>query len=582
MGVFKGYQPNIFRAVSGSLFSTVANWSRGYVPTGSDVATIADNCVIDVSRTIGSLVVRAPFTASVNTGLTLNVKEVIDVKGHLSCSGAPNIISEARKNNINSFSPGSSNFTYSGTNQNVPGLTYNNLTIANTGTKTLIGHTTLSGNLGVYNGTFQLGSYDLFVIGTSTIDFNGTIAKSRSGNITFVGNIAMAGSTYGYWNMSGNPNIEFRNGLFIGGWATDATTQWISGNGTYTFSTNNQTLNTPISGGRIYQFYGNIIISGNITLTTQGSGGSGIGVQQTINGTTASSTLRNNGKIYYYNLTNSMSTGVVDYLSLSNTIGYVMSANYNIQYTNYYSLELLGAYDRVAQGNLNLLGYLYMDTTTLKLNTYDLFVGGTSYITNSTLSKPTLGSITFVGNCLTSVSGITTWDMTGNPTIEFRDGFNAGGYTLNFNGSPIFNFTTNNQLLYSNYPPGRVIPYQINVVGNITLSITTFGTGPYAMILSNTINGTTSLSKVLITTNSVLYYNSATQPMATGILDTSTNLNTWIYGSGSQDIKGNTYRNLTLNGGGTKTLQGNVSVQNTYTLTAPATLANNGFTLTNP
>jgi hypothetical protein len=77
--------------------------------------------------------------------------------------------------------------------------------------------------------------------------------------------------------------------------------------------------------------------------------------------------------------------------------------------------------------------------------------------------------------------------------------------------------------------------------------------------------------------------------MATGILDTSTNLNTWIYGLSNQDIKGSpttspkqVYRNLTLNGGGTKTLQGYVSVQNTYTLTAPASVNLNGYTITNP
>ena len=89
--------------------------------------------------------------------------------------------------------------------------------------------------------------------------------------------------------------------------------------------------------------------------------------------------------------------------------------------------------------------------------------------------------------------------------------------------------------------------------------------------------------------SSIMTYNSATKPMATGILDTSTNLNTWIYGNANQDILGGAstgakqvYRNLTLNGGGTKTLQGYVSVLNTYTLTAPATLNNNGYTLTNP
>jgi len=79
-------------------------------------------------------------------------------------------------------------------------------------------------------------------------------------------------------------------------------------------------------------------------------------------------------------------------------------------------------------------------------------------------------------------------------------------------------------------------------------------------------------------------YQNATQPMATGVLDTSTNLNTFIYGAGNQQVKGNPgvglfqqYRNLTLNGGGNKTLQGNINVQNTYTVTAPAALVLNGF-----
>ena len=72
--------------------------------------------------------------------------------------------------------------------------------------------------------------------------------------------------------------------------------------------------------------------------------------------------------------------------------------------------------------------------------------------------------------------------------------------------------------------------------------------------------------------------------MVTGILDTSTNNNTWIYGSGSQDVKGGTYRNLTFFSG-SKTLQGNVSVLGTFNTGSGAGLATvnlNGFTLTNP
>jgi hypothetical protein len=57
---------------------------------------------------------------------------------------------------------------------------------------------------------------------------------------------------------------------------------------------------------------------------------------------------------------------------------------------------------------------------------------------------------------------------------------------------------------------------------------------------------------------------------------------------GNQDIKtpedptNPGYQNLTLSGTGAKRLLGNVSVKGTYTLTAPATLDLNGFTLTNP
>ena len=72
--------------------------------------------------------------------------------------------------------------------------------------------------------------------------------------------------------------------------------------------------------------------------------------------------------------------------------------------------------------------------------------------------------------------------------------------------------------------------------------------------------------------------------MATGVLDTSTNLNTFIYGAGNQQVKGGTpqqYRNLRFSGSGTtKTLQGNINVQNTYTVDAGVTVNLNGFTKT--
>jgi hypothetical protein len=135
--------PNVFRAISGSLFSTAANWSRGFVPTGSDVAMIGDNCVIDITRTVGSLVVRPGFTASINTGLTVSVLDTINVLGHLSCSGNPTINVISRKNSINTLSPGSSLFFFSGSSydQTIPGVTYNNVWIVGSSIKRLTGNT---------------------------------------------------------------------------------------------------------------------------------------------------------------------------------------------------------------------------------------------------------------------------------------------------------------------------------------------------------------------------------------------------------------------------------------------------------
>ncbi len=466
--------------------------------------------------------------------------------------------------------------------------TFSSLIIGGTGTKTLGVNTTLNGNLTLQSsGYLELATYNFTVNGTTSINGSSTLSKNNTGNILFVNSVNFSTAQSSFWNMSGNPNIEFKNGLTIGAWASNPSTQWISGNGNYTFSTNNQTLNVTIAGGRIFQFYGNLIINGNITLTVAGSQ-SGIGAQQTINGTTASSTLKNNGIIYFYSASASMATGIVDITSLSNTVGYFQTSNITLPYTNYHSLYISNASNKTLLGNTTVIGNLTVDSSSVfKLDAYDLSVSGTTFINNfSTLSKTGSGNILFVGLCTIAQTQSCIIDLTGNPNIEFRGGLSASAYPITFNGSPILNFTTNNQTLSSGFPPGRIIPYNINIVGNITLSISG---GLYQLILTGIINGTTSLSTLQPSANANILYNNSTQPMVIGILDTSTNLNTWTYGNSNQNIKGGpstaakqVYRNLTLNGGGTKTLQGFVSVLNTYTLTSPATLALNGYTLTNP
>jgi hypothetical protein len=585
MGVSKGYQPNIFRAVSGSLFSTPVNWSRGYVPTGSDVADIRDNCTIDITRTLGTLVVRPGFTASINTGLTLRVNDTINVLGHLSCSGAPIVNVLSNKNTINSLSAGSSTFNFSRAgNQNVPGVTYNNVNVGNIGTKTLIGHTTLNGNLttgGVSGCVFELSTYNLIVNG-STINSVGTFSKTGPGNILFVGNYDTPNQNGCIVSFTGNPNVECRNGFYLGGNFGTCN----PGLGTWSFTTNNQDIRNANTTTAFY----NIFIANDITLNiAQIGGGSNdatsypITITNSINGGNANSKFVNKYVTFIgSSSTIVMSTGILDITSFTNAIAYGFNGNHTLPYTTYHSLRIGGTGIKTISGNTTLNGGLGIGDGTLELSTFNLTVNGATSQFRGTFSKSGSGNILFIGNYNIQDENNAIVNFNGNPSIEFRNGFNIGNnyHTLNF-GSGLISFTTNNQEFRSTSAITYTFNNNILISGAITLTMST--TAPINVpIFTGSINGNNANSKLMMNTNSLINYQNATQPMATGILDTSTNLNTWIYGSGSQNVKGGTYRNLTLNGGGTKTLQGNVSVQNIYTLTAPATLNNNGFTLTNP
>ena len=216
-------------------------------------------------------------------------------------------------------------------------------------------------------------------------------------------------------------------------------------------------------------------------------------------------------------------------------------------------------------------------------------MGGGSATYPATLSKSGAGNVLFGGLITQTANNSAAIDFSvGNPTVEMRGGINASAYTwpqVNFkSGTGQWKFTTNNQTLGGSFFRTNPFDASILISGAITL---TLSKSSEVTAYNGVINGDNVNSKFLMNTNATIQYNPSTQPMATGILDTFTNLNTWIYGLNNQDVKGNPtagqfqqYRNLTLNGTGTKTLQGNINVQNTYTLTSPATLALNGYTKT--
>ena len=479
--------------------------------------------------------------------------------------------------------------------------TFRNLTILGTGTKTLGVNTTLTGNLRIgslsVTGILECSTFNLSVNGTTYIGVLGsTFSKNGVGNLLFVGNVTGddAGAGGSRFNLSGNPNVELRGGanvLFYGGAGL-----WNTGTGTWTFTTNPQTLTFYYIG---YNFNCTTIISGVTVTIAAAVGGGALTLNGTIDGTNASSILNLNGRMNLANATQVLpmfTNGTFNPINAATSLlGFTFNGNYTLPYTTLNGLAIGGTGTKTLGGNTTVTSFTAVGSnSTFELSTFDFTNNGVTNITAGSLllSKTGAGTVTFVG--LVSITAANTFgglSFTGNPNVELRAGFTNGGAAITTwnTGTGTWSFTTANQTLTMNFlggAPGSTWNCTILISGTITLTLSTVGSN---FTSNGVINGSVAGSTLLMGASANLFYNNTVQPMATGILDTSTNLNTFIYGSGAQNIKGGpslvakqVYRNLTLNGGGVKTLQGYVSVLNTYTLTSPATLALNGFTLTNP
>lgn len=573
MPIVTGLNANVFRAVSGSLFSSPVNWSRGVVPTGSDVAMIGDNCVIDISRTIGTLVVRPGFTASINTGLTLRVNDVINVMGHLSCSGAPNIISFAGKNIINSLSPGTSTFTYIASSaQSVAGANYNILRINGAGNKTLNGNLIVSGNLFFDTAaSLDLFSYDMSVSGLTNLGGSLTtyrLIKSKPGNVLFGGGTSQEtfGNARAIDFSGGNPNVEVRNGLVITEYVASPT-NILPGYGTWTFSTNNQNLSCLIN------FLGDVLVSGSINLNLQSSN---VSLYKPINGTTGSASLTNRGTIQYYTANagnNMMRTGSFDYLTHLNTQNYVINGPYTLPYTTYRNLgignpsaggstgTMFLSGSTIVSGSLTVVSGHFLDCSSSSLE-----VTGSTYVqAGGTIFKSSnVGRAIFGGNFRGDFFGgqVAIDFSASNASAEFRNGiytFYYQGNTVTFRtGTGSWFFTTNNQAINSNIGSGNAsftTTYDCPIIisGAITLDITNTN-----LYFNNTINGTEAASK--FKNSSVIYFASSQSlggSFRTGSYDFTSSVNTVYFGgdySGTSSVALNTFYNLGITGTGVKTL----------------------------
>lgn len=235
----------------------------------------------------------------------------------------------------------------------LPYTTFAGLYIGGTGVKTLLGSTTLSGNL-VVNNNLECSTFDLTVNGTTTVQNGGTdvFSKSGAGSLLFVG---LFDASVGALNMinwsAGNPSVEFRGGLKV------QSNSFNTGTGTFTFSTNNQNLN--VISNSLGTWAAPILVSGSITLTNTGLL-LGLIATGVLNGSGATSIFINNGGFTYNNATAPMATGKLYCNQAANTFVYGLAGGQDIQppvdpvNPGYYNLTLQGSGAKKLLGNVSV------------------------------------------------------------------------------------------------------------------------------------------------------------------------------------------------------------------------------------
>lgn len=567
----------------------MSNSLRKYnYPQAGDDVYINHTVKGDTTTTINNLRISGKLTFS--NSVSISVTGDIQATGTVDMTGSSTgLVLYGVNNFIVAFTSGtSSTVTYAKTfgEQPVMNIAYRNLATNGFGTRIMVSSISVAGNLSIAAGTtsiadsvvFEAGAYDLTVTGTTTISNGAAFSKNGAGSLLFVGAFSDAGFLT-HASFTGNPNIEFRGGISIYNNSVDF------GTGTVTFTTNSQTI-TQINSG-ISKFTTPSIV-GAITLTV----GVGNGAFQvtSIDGTVSGSTLINKGILYIASSTMPMPTnGTWDYTTYStNTVGFVVNGNFTIPYTTFTGSVLISGTGTKSLSGATAIAGDFTISDVIAAATFDpaynISVTGSTIINKSTFKCTTASlSFLFVGTPVTVAGGATIDFSSGNPSVELRNGL--GRMTTFTSGSGTWSLTTNNQTLDCTSTQ-TVFDCPILIAGITATILSNTAQSNLIQTFNGVINGSNSSS--ILDNRSILNYTNATAPMTTGKLYCNQAANTFIYGaSGNQDIQVPSdptpgYKDLTLAGSGAKKLLGNVSVKGIFTLTAPATLDTNGFSLTNP
>lgn len=602
----------IFYSIKDGNWSDISVWETvsgrpGKLPTANDDVYVRHTVTLNAGTTAIPVQVNNFFVSG--TFKADNSSRVIWVNGNINSTGMVdftgsnvNLILYGVNNYIVNFTAGTAstiNYARLG-DQQIMNLLYKHLTLSGGGTKSATNYLNITGNLFLsqssnYSVTLELGNYDLFVGGTSTVGSStvyGTagaaLSKQGAGSIVLAGKITLFNNQLNKFDFSGNPTVECRGGMDF-----TNNSHLVFGTGQWKFTTNNQSI-TGIGTNNV-TFPTQVIIDNIILTTATGTGLAAVSFMINPSGTTSGSTLKNTGGLNIYEDPNNvMLTGIFDVSTSGGMLTFYYDGNYTLPKTTFgNNLTLAGIGTKTALGNSTFNNLYISAYTVFDLSTFDMTVNGITEIDSlsvtgypfGTLQKTTPGNILFIGklyipNGLSSTN--TGINFSGNPTVECRGGIDiTNGSYANY-GTGVWTFSTNNQSIKLT---GNSTVMDINAIisGAITVTAgTAFITGTVGFRLLS-IDGNNAAST--LANGYIIEYQGTIRPMVTGVLQTNAADNTFKYNMlGDQDVKGGTYRKLEFGGSGIKTLQGNVVVNVTaggsWSITGSASINYNGYTIT--
>ncbi len=486
--------------------------------SGAGVKTLAGESSVLNNLTVSSPVMLAPNGQAMTGNGALNA---------LTVNGTVNVDAPVFTDNYSGFETitlTGSTVDYLGNDQAIADLNYVNLSISNTGTKSLGANESITGILNVKSGTtFECSAYIMGVALDLIAD--GTISGSNT--------LALSGAS-----------------------------RQISGSGIINIPvtvTNAKTI--PVSA--TLTFLQNVILNGGAADTTNNGI---VTVEAILDGVTAPSWVNAAGSFLDIKGPSFLATSGNMLCSANpNTVRYLNKTSGTTIKTGTYFNLVIDIDEQTAvqntavtcNGDLTLLsGTVNSSNTTTVAGTTDIF--GTLLISSTT------GTQTFSGPVIIRGSG--TWNNTGNEAVTMRNGLTNYG-TFN-SGTGLYTFDTNSQRLFSSDPwtiRAITVPAPLILSNNSDLTIVTdiAGTGTFSQEAGAILN----ISK--------------TGAAITALLDASASDNTVSFNaSGAQVLSAiPEYENIKISGTGTKTLGADVTINRSISIESTLDTGANSYSI---